>query len=150
MQNIQLKMLLFMRTIGKKTDLKMYKILYLLLAFILPFSLKLHAQNAVQNDDLIIRFRPGFMWFYTGLQPAETGKIRKYDRLIVDVHYNDWTGKDNKAFQNHWSSIGYKIQLSFDKILNKKNTISFGWGIGYDRTRIRFDDFLVRDIDHGT
>jgi hypothetical protein len=114
---------------------------------IIIFSLftNLRAQEA-ENEALISRFRPGFMWFYTGVKPAETGKVRKYDRLIVDIHYNDWHGSNNKPFQNHWSSIGYKIQLSFDKILNQKNTISLGYGLGYDRTRIRFDDFLVRDV----
>ena len=49
------------------------------------------------------RFRGGIMWFNTGLRPVKIDKIRKYDRLIFDVTYNDWVG-NQKLFRNKWSS----------------------------------------------
>lgn len=105
------------------------------------------AQEKVYEEGLISRFKPGFMWYNTGLRPAETEKVRKYDRLIVDIHYNTWSSQDKKAFKNHWSSISSSTQWMFDIPMTKHNTISLGWGLGYKRTRIRFDDFLVRNAD---
>ncbi len=120
---------------------------YILFILVSILSFSNIAQEKVYEDGLISRFRPGFMWFNTGLRPAETEKVRKYDRLIVDIHYNTWSGDSVKMFQNKWSSISSSVQWMFDIPLQKHNTVSFGWGLGYKRTHIRFDDFLVRNED---
>jgi hypothetical protein len=67
---------------------------------------------------------------------------KKYDRLIVDVLYNDWINKSDKLFKNHWSSIGFNVQTIFDIPLNSSNRVGFGIGIGYGRTRIQSNQWL--------
>jgi hypothetical protein len=87
------------------------------------------------EGDLISRFRPGTMWFYTGLRPAELEKVRRYDRLIFDLTYNDWNG-DLKAFKNDWKSIGFNTSLMFDIPITKGNTVSFGTGLTHSLFKI--------------
>ena len=95
------------------------------------------------------RFRPGFMWFYTGLRPAKVEKVRRYDRLIFDLTYNDWIG-DNDPFKNHWASIGLNTNLMFDIPLTKGNTVSLGLGIAHELRKIRHDNHLIGDELLGT
>ncbi|MFN5147808.1 MAG: hypothetical protein ACK457_07835 [Flavobacteriia bacterium] len=88
------------------------------------------------NEEYIAsRFKPGFMWFYTGLRPAQPEKVRRYDRLIFDITYNDWNG-DLKSFKNDWKSIGLNTSLMFDIPITKGNTISFGTGLTHSLFRI--------------
>ncbi len=89
------------------------------------------------------RFRAGFMWYYTGLRPAKEEKVRKYDRLIFDVVYNDWNG-DVKPFENHWASIGLNTNMMFDIPLTKGNTVSLGVGVAHQIMRIRHDQTFLK------
>lgn len=89
------------------------------------------------------RFRPGVMWFYTGIRPAKEEKLRKYDRLIFDLVYNDWSG-DAKPFENHWASIGLNTNLMFDIPLTKGNTVSLGLGLSHQNMRLRHDQVLTK------
>ena len=73
---------------GKNILLNMYKLI--LSIIICVVSGNAISQYNSEGEDLISRFRPGSMWFYTGLRPATPEKVRKYDRLIFDVTYNDW------------------------------------------------------------
>ena len=82
------------------------------------------------------RFRPGLFWFLTGYNPAKPDKARKYDRLILDLTYNDWAG-DRKMLQNHWASFGLNTNLLFDIPLVKKNLISIGIGGCYSFQTMR-------------
>lgn len=96
------------------------------------------------------RFRGGIMWFYTGIRPAEEGKVRKYDRLIFDIVYNDWTG-DQSPFKNHWSSIGLNTSFMFDIPLSKRNNIALGIGVSHQLMRIRHDNqFFENDSPAAT
>ncbi|HIP32604.1 MAG TPA: hypothetical protein EYG86_07580 [Crocinitomicaceae bacterium] len=109
-------------------------------------TFSLNAQYDGQGEDEISRFRPGFMWFYTGVRPAKTEKTRKYDRLIFDLTYNDWTG-DNNPFENRGPSIGLNTNLIFDIPLTKGNTVSIGIGVAHQYINIRHDNkFLVDDF----
>ena len=87
-------------------------------------------------------FRAGFMWYFTGIRPAKVEKVRKYDRLIFDVTYNDWVG-DQDPFKNHWASIGFNTNFMFDIPLTKGNTVSFGVGVAHQLTRTRHDQLFV-------
>ncbi len=82
------------------------------------------------------RFRPGLFWFLTGYRPAKIEKVRKYDRLVFDVTYNDWTG-EKKSFQNHWASFGLNTNFMFDIPIAKKNLFSIGIGPSYGYSTIR-------------
>lgn len=109
-------------------------------------SLASAAQAQQRDAELISRFRPGIMWFYTGLRPGVAEKMPRYDRLIFEVLYNDWTGKSVKPFQQKASSIGWNGQAIFDIPITNDN-ISFGIGVGYQYTRIHLQDtYLRRDV----
>jgi len=108
---------------------------------ILILSFGAFTQYDGEGENELSRFRPGFMWFYTGLRPGKPEKSRKYDRLIFDITYNDWVGT-KQPFKNHWASIGLNTNLMFDIPLTKGNTVSFGWGVSHQLYNIRHNNFL--------
>lgn len=99
-----------------------------------------YSQYDSEGANEISRFRPGSMWFYTGLRPATPEKVRKYDRLIFDLTYNDWTG-DRDPFNVKWNSIGFNTNLMFDIPIAKKNLVSFGIGAAYG-----FENFVHNEV----
>lgn len=111
-------------------------------------SLDLNAQWSVENEKLTSRFRPGIGWFYNGGRPYEAEKLRKYDRLMIDVVYNDWHG-NRDYFQSPWQSIGFNVSLMFDKVLTKSNTVSFGWGVAFSHTNNHSPLRFNRNTQHG-
>lgn len=100
-----------------------------------------------QEKDLVSRYKPGVMWFFTGVRPAQPEKVRKYDRLIIDLTYNDWLSSTSKPFQNNITSIGFNSSLMFDVPLVPKNKIAFGWGISYGLYRVNHHDLFIRNSD---
>ena len=97
-----------------------------------------------EGSDEISRFRPGTMWFMTGLGPAKPERVRKYDRLIFDITYNDWTG-DRDPFNLKWNSIGFNTNWMFDIPLAKKNIVSLGIGPSYSLQRFVHNEILAHD-----
>jgi hypothetical protein len=83
------------------------------------------AQSKVQTQE-----RPGLFWYFSGLRPFKDIDRRKYDRLILDLTYNDWLG-DNGPFENDWRSIGFGASLYKDIQLKRTENIGFGIGLGY-------------------
>lgn len=118
---------------------------YILLFCLLP-ALALGQYDS--EGDEISRFRPGTMWFFTGFRPAKVDKPRKYDRLIFDLHYNDWIG-DLKPLKNSWASIGFNSNLMFDIPLSRKNTVALGIGIAHQLMRIQHEGRFVYDSISG-
>lgn len=118
----------------------MLKTLLLSLLFI-GFSLKAFSQYDGFGSDEISRFRAGSMWFFTGFRPAIPEKVRKYDRLVFDLTYNDWTGALD-PFKNKWNSIGLNSSLMFDIPIAKGNTVSFGTGLSHSIFRISSDQHV--------
>lgn len=103
----------------------------LLLFILLIFSSFAHTQAKYKSEnDLITRYRPGIMWFFSGLEQYEVEKLRKYDRLVVNINYNDWHG-DKEFFESPWNSIGVDLALFFDIPFTRQNTAGMGIGIGY-------------------
>ena len=127
--------------------LKTKKILHLKLlpGFLLIALLSFHLFS--QESGISTKYRPGVMWFYNGIKPAKIDKVRKYDRLIVDLVYNDWMGKKVKPFKNNIGSIGFNSSLIFDIPLVPKNKIAFGIGISYGLYKINQDNYFVRNLD---
>ena len=103
-----------------------------------------YAQYDSKGANEISRFKPGFMWYYNGFYPAKPDSPRKYDRLILDVTYNDWVG-DRDLFQNNWASIGLNTNWMFDIPLTKGNKVALGVGICHQLTRIRHNNHLIGD-----
>lgn len=102
----------------------------------------LKAQYLEEEQGLVSRHRPGVMWFYSGFSNYDTTKLRKYDRLVVDVLYNDWQG-DLSPLNSPWSSIGFNVNVMFDIPFTKANTVGLGWGVAFshynNRTKIGFN-----------
>ncbi len=96
------------------------------------------------EGELASRFRPGSMWYLTGYGPAKPEMLHKYDRLIFDVTYNDWTG-DRDPFGVHWSSLGFNTNLMFDIPMTKNNVASFGIGICYGLQYLKHNEVLQLD-----
>lgn len=100
------------------------------------------AQSSEQ-DTIMSPHRPGLMWFFSGFTAPKQGKLHKYDRLIVDLVYNDWSG-DQGLFQNTWESIGVNTSLMFDIPMAPGNKVSLGIGLSYQMMNIRHDNNLFR------
>lgn len=115
----------------------------LLIVFILVSQVS-WSQYDSKGADEASRFKPGFMWYYTGLRPVKLDSVRKYDRLIFDLTYNDWMG-DVDPFQNHWASIGFNTNWMFDIPLTRGNTVSLGIGLCHQLVRIRHDNHMIGD-----
>lgn len=116
---------------------------------IIFYSTTFFAQNQVENEGLYSRFRPGLLWFYSGFKPYETEKLRKYDRLMVDIVYNDWYG-DRDYLSSPTTSIGFNASLMFDVVLAKDNRVSFGWGIGFSHYNNKSELQFTRDFATNT
>ena len=126
--------------LGTKESDFMKKTIVLLV--VVCFSLLAKAQYIEEEANLVSRNRPGAMWYYSGLGKYDTTKLRKYDRLVFDVVYNDWQG-DISPLNSPWSSIGFNVSLMFDVPFTKANTVGLGWGLSYshfnNRTKIGFN-----------
>jgi hypothetical protein len=129
--------------IGKTNDQKMRRIISVYFLFILG----LNASAQKVDSTLISRHRPGFMWFYSGVHSAKWLNVAKYDRLIVDVVYNDWGSSSFSFFKSNWKSIGFNIQSFYDTPLNKENTVGIGWGVGYGHSRVESNYILNQSIN---
>lgn len=92
----------------------------------------LFSQYLEKNENLISRFKPGLAWFYSGTTPNEAEKLRKYDRLMIDLTYDDWQG-DRELFTSPWNSIGFSVSFMKNSVLTKANTISLGYGLAFSR-----------------
>jgi hypothetical protein len=98
--------------------------------------------EAQQDPDLISRHRPGILWYFTGFRPLQDADNRKYDRLIVDVTYNDWLGAVS-PFENRWNSIGINTNFMFDVRSKKYQSLSFGWGFAYAFSNVSTNRKLI-------
>ncbi len=129
-----------MHGIGNKNGEMKQLIIASIACFCLSFAAK--AQYDSKGDSIQSRFRPGAMWFFTGWRPASIERVRKYDRLIFDVTYNDWIG-DKDLFTNHWASIGLNTNFMFDIPLTNGNTVSIGAGLSHSYSVTRHNGRLT-------
>jgi len=115
----------------------MYKLItisFILLSF---FS---NAQD-LETPEGKTQYRPGIFWFLNGFNSPKKGQKRKYDRLMVDVLYNDWVG-DVDPFKNSAASIGANFYWMSDIQFSPKSTASFGIGFCYGFWNIRHNNSL--------
>mgnify|MGYP006153486005 CR=1 FL=1 len=118
----------------------MLKILFTAFTLLLLSSTS-HAQYNSEGQDLISRFKPGGMWYFTGFRPATPDKVRKYDRLIFDLTHSEWNG-DLKPVQNAWTTIGLNTNLLFDIPLTKASPVSIGTGLTHSFIKMRNDGIV--------
>ena len=101
-----------------------------------------------QDNKLISRYKPGIMWYYNGARPLEDSKLKKFDRFIVDVAYNDWLCNYRYLLSKSWRSIGCNINIMFEERSKKNANHSFGYGLRYTYSNIRTDYNLTQG--HGS
>lgn len=119
--------------------MKRYKLFFCLLLTVSAWS-----QYDGKDPKIASRYRPGFMWFDTGWRPAKEGKPRKYDRLMVDLTYNDWVN-DSALFLVKPPSLGCNVNAMWDIPLNRDNGIALGIGVSYRYQHVRYNGAMVRD-----
>lgn len=90
------------------------------------------------------RFRPGAMWYNTGWKPARPEMLRKYDRLMFDITYNDWIG-ERKTFKMRGPSMGMNVSWLFEIPLVSQNVVSLAIGPSYGFHYLRHDMPVVYD-----
>lgn len=101
-----------------------------LLPIFLLLSFNGLAQPVGKDSMLVSRHRPGIFWFYTGFRPARPGKLRKYDRIIIDVTYNQLL-RSGSIKANPLRSFGCNINTMWDIPITNGNTVSLGLGLAY-------------------
>src|SRR5689334_8359138 len=106
------------------------RFLKLVPVFFILISFQGFAQPQGKDSSLVSRHRPGIFWYYTGFGPARPGKLRKYDRLIIDLTYNQLM-KSGGIQSNPWRSIGCNINTMWDIPITNGNTVSLGIGLAY-------------------
>lgn len=106
-------------------------------------------QYNAKDEGLVSRFKPGIGWYFSGAKPYAEKKLRKYDRLIIDIAYNDWQG-DRELFQSPWQSIGFNVAFMADKVIAKNNTFSIGYGLGFSHYNNKSYQSFVRNTQEGT
>lgn len=114
------------------------------LLILLCLALPAFGQYDGKDPKIASRYRPGFMWFGTGWRPAKEGRPRKYDRLLVDLTYNDWVN-DSSLFLVKPGSIGFNVNGMWDIPLNENNGVALGIGASYRFQRIAFGGAMIRD-----
>lgn len=125
------------------------KILFTLVAFLSMFHIDAFAQPHNKDSLKYSDFRPGLLWFATGWRPAKPEKLRKYDRLILDITYNQLF-TPAPAKQNPWRSIGCNVNTMWDIPMNKGNTASFGIGLAYKFQKASTKGLFYKDTLENT
>ncbi|GAA0874191.1 hypothetical protein GCM10009118_05990 [Wandonia haliotis] len=122
---------------GKKVQKTMNYRLIIFVSFICLFFTKNSFSQAdtIKKQDTQSRYNPGLLWRFTGFEPRYGKEGEKYDRLVVDICYNDWLG-DKNGTKTQWYSIGYNINLLFDVPFNKQSTASMGIGLSFSHVNL--------------
>jgi hypothetical protein len=81
---------------------------------------------------------------YHGLYAREKNQGAKRDRLIIDLHYDDWVGAPADV-ETGWRSIAFNLNGFFDLPLNTQSTLSIASGLRFGSSTIQHDGlFLVQ------
>lgn len=124
-------------------------IIFLLAFIFVTNNIYSQERDTLRKQDTQTRYNPGLFWRFTGFEPRYGKEGEKYDRLIVDLNYNDWTG-DRNGTKTNWYSIGYNINLFFDIPFNRKSTTSLGIGLSYSHVNLMHNGVLSMNDSLGT
>lgn len=99
-----------------------------------------------QDSIVATRYRPGIMYFFTGMRPANHIAVPRYDRLIVDILYNDLINNNSpKLFNSPASSIGFNFHFIHDIPFSKKKLWSLGIGLSYGHSKVKTNGFIQKN-----
>jgi hypothetical protein len=89
--------------------------------------------------------KPNVESAFQGMSAKEPENGARRDRLILDVHYNDWLG-ERENVNTGWRSIGYNWNFYRDIPLNSVSTISIATGLRFGKSVIQHNGlFMVGD-----
>jgi hypothetical protein len=124
-----------------KKDIRVKKIVFLFL--ICPTVL---FSQKEYDTEIESTSRPGIFYYLTW-KTSNKPKARKYDRLIFDIYYSG--AHSTKNITNKSAvNIGFTTNLMNEYPLNKKNTLSFGTGIGLSTTKVNLNSNLLIGQDN--
>lgn len=120
---------------------------WIITSLIFLFASNTFSQWGYKDENIASRFKPGSMWYFTGLRPGKDDKSRKYDRLVFDVFYAlPQSNSDLKATVA--GSFGWNLNTMFDVPLTAGNTVSIGWGFSYRHLRMGYQNQLVEEPEN--
>lgn len=115
----------------------------LIVLFGLAFGMSLNSCGNVRKKTLVVvdNSKPNVESAFQGLtaQGLENGARR--DRLILDVHYNDWLG-ERENVNTGWRSIGYNWNFYRDMPLNRSSTVAIATGLRFGKTVIQHNGLI--------
>ena len=117
-----------------------YLILLFLLLPTLIFSQKEFDTEIESNS------RPGIFYYLTW-KTSNKPKPRKYDRCIFDLYYSGAYSSGNITNRSSLN-LGFSANFMNEYVLNKKNTISLGSGLGISSTKVELNSNLVLGNDN--
>lgn len=117
------------------------KIKLTVFVFLLATLDTLFAQDSVH----VSRYRPGIMWYNTGLKPARFG-APKYDRFLFELGHSTAFIDSEKA-NTKWYSPNWNAQFIFDIPFVNKGIASLGVGLGIGQTRFSMEREMHFDKD---
>jgi hypothetical protein len=86
--------------------------------------------------------KPNVESAFQGMTAKEPENGARRDRLILDVHYNDWLG-ERENVNTGWRSIGYNWNFYRDIPLNRASTVSIATGLRFGKTVIQHNGLIA-------
>lgn len=109
----------------------------------LALSLASTSCGSVRTRTLMVvdEVKPNVESAFQGVHAKEPENGAKRDRLMLDVHYNDWLGERSEV-KTGWRSIGYNWNFYHDMPLNYKSTVSIATGLRFGKTVVQHNGFI--------
>lgn len=85
--------------------------------------------------------KPNVESTFQGMRTSQSGNGARRDRLMLEVHYNDWLG-ERAEVKTGWRSIGYNWNFYHDIPLNKTSTVSIATGLRFGKTVVQHNGFF--------
>jgi len=114
------------------------------LIFTISAGFLLFSCGNLRQQTLIIvdEVKPNVESAFQGTHAIKLEDGARRDRLILDVHYNDWLG-DRQNVKTGWRSIGYNWNFYTDIPLNSKSTVSVATGLRFGKTAVQHNGLFV-------
>ena len=82
---------------------------------------------------------------FHGLTARPDSTSGKRDRILLDIHSNDWVG-NRDGVSTGWRSIGFNWNFLFDQPLNRKSTLAIASGLRFGKTVVHHQGLFYYDF----